>query len=154
MEAQYEIQTTVSGTARGPAAGRKLRLRGTAVALGCCIVLIAAGLDLPGRLNVPACSFLATTGYPCPSCGMTRGIAAMARGRIVTALHLHPFSVMLLAGIVIVAVFAAGEALTGRHLLRKLRPGLWWIWAPLAGMLAGWAWVLVTGLQEGTLPIH
>lgn len=154
METQYEIQTTVSGTARGPAARRKLRLRGTAVALGCCIVLIAAGLDLPERLNVPACSFLATTGYPCPSCGMTRGMAAMASGRIVTALHLHPFSVMLFAGIVIVAVFAAGEALTGRDLLRKLRPGLWWIWVGLAGMLAGWAWVLVTGLQEGTLPIH
>lgn len=85
---------------------------------------------------------------------MTRGMAAMASGRIVTALHLHPFSVMLFAGIVIVAVFAAGEALTGRDLLRKLRPGLWWIWVGLAGMLAGWAWVLVTGLQEGTLPIH
>ena len=154
MEAQDEIQASVPGTAGGPVARRKLRLRGAAVALACWIVLTGARANLPERLNVPACSFLATTGYPCPSCGMTRAMVAMTRGRIVTALHLHPFSVVLFAGLVILAVFAAGEALTGRDLLTKLRPGLWWIWAGLAGMLAGWAWVLLTGLQAGILPIH
>ncbi len=154
MEAQYEIQTTVPGTARGPAARRKLRLRGTAVALACWILLMVARVNLPERLNVPACSFLATTGYPCPSCGMTRGMVAMTRGDIVTALHRHPFSVMLFAAIVIIAVFGTAEALTGRDLLMKLRPSVWWIWIGLAGMFAGWAWVLVTGLQAGRLPIH
>ncbi len=85
---------------------------------------------------------------------MTRGMVAMARGRIAAAAHLQPFSVLLFSAIVAVAVFATGEALTGRDLLPKLRLSIWWIWIGLAGMLAGWAWVLVTGLQAGTLPIH
>lgn len=154
MDAQYEIQTTVPGAACGPAARRKLHLRGTTVALACWILLVVTRANLTERLNVPACSFQATTGYPCPSCGMTRGMVAMTRGNIVTALRLHPFSVMLFAAIVIVAIFATAEALTGRDLLTKLRPGVWWIWIGLAGMLAGWAWVLVSGLQTGRLPIH
>lgn len=154
MEAQHEIQTTVPPAAPGPAARRKLRLRGAAIALACWILLMVARVNLGERLNVPACSFLATTGYPCPSCGMTRGMVAMTRGDIVTALRLHPFSVVLFAAIVLVAVFGTAEALTGRDLLTKLRPGVWWIWIGLAGMLAGWAWVLVTGLQTGRLPIH
>ncbi len=154
MEAQHETQTTVPPTASSPAARWKLRLRGTAIALACWILLIVARVNLPERLNVPTCSFPATTGYPCPSCGMTRGMVAMTKGDIVTALHNHPFSVMLFAAIVIVGIFSAAEALTGRDLLTKLRPGVWWIWIGLAGMLAGWAWVLVTGLQAGRLPIH
>lgn len=154
MEAQCEIQTTVPPTASRPAVRWKLRLRGTAIALACWILLIVARANLPERLSVPACSFPATTGYPCPSCGMTRAMVAMTRGDIVTAVRLHPFSVMLFAAIVIVAIFGAAEALTGRDLLTKLRPGVWWIWIGLAGMLAGWAWVLVTGLQAGRLPIH
>jgi len=154
LEAQDEIQASVPGTAGGPAARRKLRLRGAAVALACWIVLTGARANLPERLNVPACSFPTVTGYPCPSCGMTRGMVAMARGRIAVAARLQPFSVLLFSAIVVVAVFAMGEAMTGRDLLTKLRPGLWWIWAGLAGMFAGWAWVLLTGLQAGTLPIH
>ena len=131
-----------------------LRLRGAAIALACWIVMIGAHVNLPERLGMPGCSFLATTGYPCPSCGMTRGMVNMARGRIAAAAQLQPFSVLLFSGIVVVAVFAMGEALTGGDLLTKLHPRIWWVWIGLGGMLAGWAWVLVTGLRAGTLPIH
>ncbi len=38
------------------------------------------------------CAFRATTGVPCPGCGMTRSMGALARGRWHDAMHLHPFA--------------------------------------------------------------
>ncbi len=154
MEERPQIEQPPTRLVDDRAGRRKRHLRGLAIALGCWTVLILAHLNLPKRVQVPPCSFPVTTGYPCPSCGMTRSMLAMSKGDVVAAFNRQPFGVILFPAVLIIAVAATVEALTGKNLLSKLRPGLWWVWAGLIGLMAGWIWVLVTGLRAGRLPIH
>ena len=84
----------------GPRARMSYRLRGTALFVPAATVLTVAALLTPRRagfgtheeLGLPPCSFLARTGYPCASCGMTTSFAAMAHGRLVEAFLAHPWA--------------------------------------------------------------
>jgi len=65
----------------------------TAVAL-----FVAAGLvGLPEGPGFIVCAFRRLTGIPCPGCGLTRAMAALARGELLLALHFHPFAPLVLA---------------------------------------------------------
>uniref|UniRef100_Q01UY2 DUF2752 domain-containing protein n=1 Tax=Solibacter usitatus (strain Ellin6076) TaxID=234267 RepID=Q01UY2_SOLUE len=51
--------------------------------------------------DLPVCAFRWLTGYPCPLCGLTHAVFALAKGRIGEAIHLHPLSplaIVMLAG--------------------------------------------------------
>jgi hypothetical protein len=47
--------------------------------------------------DLPVCGFRWLTGRPCPLCGLTHAIFALARGRFVEALHFHALSPLALA---------------------------------------------------------
>ena len=125
-------------------------------------MILAAGLLKPSgaghgthtQLGLPVCSFLVRTGCPCPSCGLTTSMAFMVRGRVVRAFDAHPFGVALFAAVVLFAGVGAGELLTGRDVLRRLRPSVWWCALGAGGLLAGWGWKLLTGFLSGTLPMR
>jgi hypothetical protein len=53
---------------------------------------------------LPLCPFLYLTKLPCPFCGMTRALCALAKGEWAAATGLHPLSPLALA--VIVALLA------------------------------------------------
>ena len=65
--------------------------------------LALAGFFLLGWIQLPSgpafsiCAFRRMTGIPCPGCGMTRAVSALARGQFLLALHFHPFAPLLLA---------------------------------------------------------
>jgi Protein of unknown function (DUF2752) len=42
--------------------------------------------------DLPVCGFRWLTGRPCPLCGLTHAIFALAKGRWSEALHCHPLS--------------------------------------------------------------
>ena len=46
------------------------------------------------------------TGIPCPTCGMTRGMASLLHGDVHTALLLNPLGMLLLLGMVIYLAYA------------------------------------------------
>jgi hypothetical protein len=46
--------------------------------------------------GITFCAFRRVTGIPCPGCGMTRAMAELAHGHLLAALHLHPFSPLVL----------------------------------------------------------
>src|SRR2546426_6795612 len=72
--------------------------------------LVASGLVVA----VPeVCAFHRATHLACPTCGMTRSLAALARGDLATSLGLHPL------GIVLVVELAALWVLWGRGLARR-----------------------------------
>ena len=94
------------------------------------------------------------TGYPCPTCGMTTAFAHLVRGQLWRALWAQP------AGFVLaIAVFV----LTGLCIWTLVR-GCWprlnlWLITPyrlflglLVLLLGGWAFKIVAGLADGTLP--
>ncbi|HUT59012.1 MAG TPA: DUF2752 domain-containing protein [Phycisphaerae bacterium] len=148
--------------ARGADASLPARLSGAAAALGCVAAFWAAGLLAPSsegfgthrQLGLPYCSFLARTGWPCPTCGLTTSMSAAARGRIAAAWAAQPFGVLVMAGIWAIGAAGAAQLATGRELLRRARPRVWWIWAGAGALLGGWAWKLAAGAISGRLPLR
>ena len=111
------------------------------------------GVGTHRQLGLPKCSFLAQTGYPCPTCGLTTSVSAMAHGRFVLAAGSHPFGVVLFIGLVVLASAAAVEVLTGQSVLSRLGRPAWWVWAFVIGIPAGWVLKLIWGIADGTLPM-
>lgn len=139
-----------------------LRLRGAMIAVPCWAILVtacsltpqASGYGTHEQLGLPTCSFLARTGLPCPTCGVTTSVAAMAHGRLAAALHAQPFGVLLFAAVAFLAVVGTTESVTGWDILSIPRPSVWWALAGLAGMLACWGAKLAIGFVRGELPIR
>jgi len=124
------------------------------IALAASLAPRKAGYGTHQDLGLPPCAFLTRTGYPCASCGMTTSFAAMAHGRVVEAFLAHPLGVVMFLGTAAVGLCGLGEAVTGRDVLRILRPGVWWAVVVGVGLLGGWAFKIVHGLATGTLPVR
>lgn len=145
------------------AARWRLRIIGAAIMAPSLAMLIIAcqlqprsakGYGTAQQLNLPPCGLLVTSGYPCPSCGMTTSVSAMAHGQIATAFRAQPFGVVLFVAAAALTILGAAQALTGRRCLGKSGPRWWWLLAGLGGMLIGWGWVLTAGVISGKWPIH
>lgn len=161
MESSCANQTSARFR-RGFPAGMVRRLRGAAVcALAVAAILLLAGLrpDPSGvgtheQLCLPACSYLVRTGWPCPTCGLTTSLAAMARGDVGLAFRAHPFGVVVFVGLVAAVLLGGMGLLTARPMLAGVRPRLWWAAAAVGGLLLGWAVKMAVGWACGELPIR
>lgn len=100
--------------------------------------------------KVTGCVFKAGTGVPCPSCGSTRALEALAAGDVMAALAVNPLAVLALAGGMTYLLYA-WLAIAG--VVRPLRPGwltppmpMWLRWgAPLA-LALNWIYLIVSGV--------
>ena len=134
------------------------------VLLGCISVIVLAlwlrpdprGYGTHEQFGSGPCGFMIVTGYPCPTCGMTTAFCHTVRGQFWRALRAQP------AGFVfaLATIAAAGSALwtlvVGRwpaH-LSMLVTNYWFFITLLALLLGGWAFKLVVGLFNNTLPTH
>ncbi|MDY6913306.1 MAG: DUF2752 domain-containing protein [Planctomycetota bacterium] len=139
-----------------------LRLRGLAIAASCWAVLCVAwsltpqpgGVGTHEQLNLPACSFMARTGWPCPTCGLTTSLSATTHGNVIAAWQAQPFGLLLAPAILLLAVTGTIELISGRDAIGALRPRVWWAWAAIAGMLAGWGGKIAMGVAAGRLPLR
>ena len=161
---QSEAIEQVVGGAAAPANRPEpaIRLRGALVAVPCLAVLwIAhelsprrAGYGTHENLGLPPCSFLARTGYPCPSCGLTTATTAVVHGEFRAAWFAHPMGFVIVAGLAAVGLLGLAELLGGRDFLRLLRPGAWWAVVALGSLLGGWGFKVAYGLATGLLPVR
>jgi hypothetical protein len=83
-------------------------------AAGLQLGLTAAGL--PGW----TCPFLHVLGVPCPGCGLSRAIVALAQGDWTTMLSLHAFAPLLATGLVFIALVAVLPDRPRRRLIAQL----------------------------------
>ncbi len=158
-EAHGDTISTPAGRS-GPAL--TVRLRGLALLLSCTAVLAVAwsmnprtsGYGTHQELGLPACSFIARYGYPCPSCGMTTSVSAAARGRLGEAVSAQPAGAMLVAAVLVFAATGAVELISGQSAIHRLKPGLWWLGVAVGMLLLGWVWKLVWGFGTGQYPLH
>jgi len=101
----------------------------------------ADGLGTHRQLGLPACSWVAGLGLPCPSCGMTTAFSFAARGDLGAAFATQPAGAVLAMLAAIVAVVAAWTAATGSRIWELLWSAMdrraWWC---LIGVVA-LAWV-------------
>jgi len=150
MNSDTAEQVIVLTPVRAAGRGGRIRLRGLILAAVSLKVMLlasslrpyASGLGTHQQLGLPACSFEARTGLPCPSCGMTTSMAAMAHGQVGAALSAHPFGVVAFLAVLALAGVGMVELATGFDVLARARPRLWWVWVGLAILFGGWLWKL------------
>ena len=93
--------------------------------------LVTAAVAYPLAPFVPSvCPLRATTGVPCPFCGMTRAVVAAVHGHIGQSLAFNPGGIVVLLVAVILLVRPGAIA-------RIRRPPLWALWAVLGAL---WLW--------------
>jgi len=97
------------------------------VGLGTAAASLAFGASTYAGLP-DLCLFHATTGLPCPTCGITRSFAATAHGQLGQAFHYHAFGPFLF----VLMLAASLWAFTGRPYPR-VRP--WMAWCLAAAIL-------------------
>jgi hypothetical protein len=100
------------------------------------------------------CLVKALTGIPCPSCGVTRSLVALAAGDVAGALGANPLGLLAAALLVALPVWMAADALRGTDSLfrayaageRCLAQKRWAAHAAVALVAANWIWNIAKGL--------
>ena len=77
---------------------------------------VAAAFWKPSDDGPILCAFKNGTGLACPGCGMTRSLAALAKGDLSTSADYHAFGSIVAAGAVVAWVTLGLGLLTGRNL--------------------------------------
>jgi len=116
-------------------------------------VLLAAALLPLNPFPITICVFLRITGYPCPSCGLTRGFVAMAHGQWLAVLQGCPLAALLYVATALVFAVNTAALLCGV----RLTPGRWLKWRMRAWVvflcffglliLFNWLYRLTLGLK-------
>ena len=131
---------------------RRARRRDQPLALGLTLGAVAAAMLAPwtpvlARL-APACVLHTLTGLPCPACGATRAVLALARLDPVAAFAFNPLMALGLGGGFIVAAVALPWVAARGPVPIVLGGGL----SPRGRALAGcvlavhWAWLVARGV--------
>ena len=110
----------------------------------------ASGHSSHTQLGMAPCGFLAATGLPCATCGMTTSFAHAADGHLLAAAIVQPAGA-LLAVLTALAVLVSGYALITGASLAPLGRALWrprTVVLLAAAILAGWAYTLTLAFQS------
>lgn len=95
------------------------------------------------------CAFHQITGWPCVSCGLTRGVLVLAEGRIGEALRMNPLGLGLLFFLLLYAPIACGLWLFRGPRLRielRSRGARWMTLVVFVGLaLANWGFLIWDG---------
>lgn len=125
-------------------AWRQLRIFWAGVALG--LLLLAPFGGHFTRLLF-ACPFKSLTGYPCPTCGVTRSALALSHFDFAGALLHYPLATLAWLFLIGGGLLAGLSVLLGIPLPpppQRLRP--WQRWTLMAAVLANWAYSIATGV--------
>lgn len=144
-------------------ASRSVRFAWGGVGLVCAVLLsVAIYLEPDARgfgthqqlgLALPPCSFIRTSGLPCPTCGMTTAFSNVVRGRLVTAFIAQPAGMVFCVATLGLFLFSLYVSISGWT--------IWINWDRIStrfmlglGLLiaAGWGFKIAYGLLTGTLP--
>ncbi|RMF84210.1 MAG: DUF2752 domain-containing protein [Planctomycetota bacterium] len=139
-------------------AKRERRFWAGVVFVGCAAVLGLAAYLKPApsgvgthcQLGLGQCGMLATTGLPCPTCGMTTAFANTVRGRLGAAFLAQPTGMILALATMAALLLSAWTVVVGR----LPRDGAW-IPGPYATcltllvlLLGGWAFKIAMVLAS------
>ena len=90
-----------------------------------CVTVASAALGLMWlalHLPLPRCTFRTITGFPCVTCGATRGAVALAQGDVSAAFWLNPLVFVGIAAVALFDLYALVVLLTRAPRLRLTFP--------------------------------
>jgi hypothetical protein len=101
-------------------------------------------LHASGGTALPLCRFRAFTGLPCPTCGGTRGTAALLRGDVSEAFAANP---LLMGVLAVTALVLLVRAATGLLPALRTRPGegRYVLGVALTLVALDWAYLIAAG---------
>ena len=100
------------------------------------------GLGTHQQMGLAACGFYETSGWPCPTCGMTTAFSHVAHGNLIRGFFAQPAGTVFALIVIVVGIVAGYVLITGRSM------GTWLAWhmTPVrigvfvaALLLMGWA---------------
>lgn len=118
-----------------------------------CMYPSSKGYGTHVQLGMESCGFLARHHYPCPGCGVTTSLAAMARGRLFAAFRANIFGATVFIVIMVAGGFGLFQACSGKNVFGRLKFRWWYIGVILGLLLLSWAVKLVIGINCGEYPI-
>ncbi len=116
-------------------------------------VLLAAFFLPLDKVSLRTCIFLQVSGYPCPSCGWTRGFVGMADGKWAAVLHDCPMAAVLYGLTALIFAWNAAALILGVNLERGAwlrlygKRGWWLLGGGLLAVLANWIYRLGMGFK-------
>jgi Protein of unknown function (DUF2752) len=129
-----------------------------AIICGACLVILLTAAKLPPSasgtgthesLGLAQCQFLARTGLPCPSCGMTTSFSHLVRGHLWASIYVQPMGFVI--GLLVVATFwvALYTAISAKpaHRLMLLVPARYYLLPLMFFAVAGWGWKIFIHLR-------
>lgn len=97
----------------------------------------------------PRCPFKFLTGYPCCTCGLTRGLVAFAHGDFVSAFLWNPLVALIAALAIVYGAYAMLVVICGWPRVRVMLTSLWERVAVrvlvLVCILGNWVYLLAMG---------
>ena len=131
--------------------------------MACCLAVLGVAIYLKpdprgwgthSQLGGWECGMPIATGYPCPTCGMTTAFAHTVRGQWWSAFHAQPAGFLLCLAVMAATGLAASSLISGKswrinwYRISPTRTAL----VGVGLLLAAWAYKIVAGLLDGTLP--
>lgn len=106
------------------------------------VTLLVSLVWSPGETRFFPCYFRELTGYPCPSCGLTRSFHAMAHLEFRQAVKFHPVGVILYAALLI-SLFITLMEIFLKRAIRIAMPA-WVKIAAIGGVFTFWTfwWII------------
>ncbi len=93
------------------------------------------------------CLLKNTTGFPCPSCGSTRAVAALARGDAFEALQWNPLGFLIAAVLLVAPIWIVYDFVTKQQTLvtfaertERILQRRWVAIPAIALVLVNWIW--------------
>lgn len=136
-----------------PVASVGVRVLAFILAAGCLTVLLTAARLKPSHLGygshtdlgLQRCEFMARTGLPCPSCGMTTSFTWFVRGNLLASLYVQPMGTVVAVLAAVTVWIGFYVALTGRPVYRLLRvvPARYYYLPLFVLAILGWAWKII-----------
>ena len=114
------------------------------------VLLCGAALVDPNHpLPIDFCLWRRLTGFPCPTCGLTRAICHALRGDWSASLNLHPAGVLVVAGLAGWALWSALETWRGEPIHETARDlaGLALLRAGVTVSAIAWVVRLASGIS-------
>jgi len=114
----------------------------------------ARGYGTAEQFGTGPCGMLIMTGYPCPTCGMTTAFAHTVRGQWQQAAYVQPAGFLLALGTIVMAGISLWSVVKGRwpRVVSRLFANSWFFLTLLALVMGGWAFKIVSGLLDKSLP--